>query len=330
MNKTEWKNYKKNNLKLVWRTANIGWNSTLPFKRPLMQFLKKNFSPENMYYKIQKLKFMISKKAVVPCLEYVVTTKCTMNCKHCNTFIPYFNEKTHCKPVTFEVFKKDIDTFLKAVDYIDYFGFVGGEPLLAKDLAKMIKYVCSKRKIHHIFLATNCTMNLSKELLNSMKNKKFAVQLSDYRDAKLKNGLTVKYQEYKKILSENGILFSHPQEDGERMTFQSMPELYQDQQNPEKMRRVFDNCWGQYCQMLCDGILTQCTLSVFISRTMELTPDIKSELVNIREKKSSRKLADEIIKFYAKPYSAFCNYCHTDNIIYGLPVGEQVEEACKI
>ena len=173
-------------------------------------------------------------------------------------------------------------------------------------------------------------MNLSKELLNSMKNKKFAVQLSDYRDAKLKNGLTVKYQEYKKILSENGILFSHPQEDGERMTFQSMPELYQDQQNPEKMRRVFDNCWGQYCQMLCDGILTQCTLSVFISRTMELTPDIKSELVNIREKKSSRKLADEIIKFYAKPYSAFCNYCHTDNIIYGLPVGEQVEEACKI
>ena len=52
MNKTEWKNYKKNNLKLVWRTANIGWNSTLPFKRPLMQFLKKNFSPENMYYKI--------------------------------------------------------------------------------------------------------------------------------------------------------------------------------------------------------------------------------------------------------------------------------------
>ncbi len=51
------------------------------------------------------------------------------------------------------------------------------------------------------------------------------------------------------------------------------------------MRRIFDNCWGQYCQMLCDGILTQCTLSVFISRTMELTHDIKSELVNIREKR---------------------------------------------
>ena len=114
MNKTEWKNYKKNNLKLVWRTANIGWNSTLPFKRPLMQFLKKNFSPENMYYKVQKIKFMISRKAVVPCLEYVVTTKCTMNCKHCNTFIPYFNEKTHFKPVSFEMFKKDIDTLLKS------------------------------------------------------------------------------------------------------------------------------------------------------------------------------------------------------------------------
>ncbi len=96
---------------------------------------------------------MISRKAVVPCLEYVVTTKCTMNCKHCNTFIPYFNEKTHFKPVSFEMFKKDIDTLLKAVDYIDYFGFVGGEPLLAKDLAKMIKYACSKEKNTSHFLS---------------------------------------------------------------------------------------------------------------------------------------------------------------------------------
>lgn len=330
MNKTEWKDYKKNNLKLLWRTANTGWCSTLPFKQPLIRFLKKNFSPEQIYFKIKKMRFKVVKKAILPCLEYVVTTRCTMNCKHCNTFIPYFTEETHFKPTTYETFKKDIDTLLKAVDYIEYFGFVGGEPLLVKDLAKMIKYACSKQKIHHVFLATNCTMNLTNELIKSMKNKKFAVQLSDYRDAKLKNSLTVKYEEYKNILKENGIIFSHPQEDRDRMNFQSMPKLYKDKQNPDKVKGCFDKCWGQYCQMLCDGIITQCTLSVFISRTMELTPEIKSEIVNIREKKSSRQLANEIIKFYAKPFSEFCHYCHSDNIIYGLPVGEQVEDECKI
>lgn len=330
MNYKEWRNYKTNNLKLVWNTAVISWCRALPYKRPLLSFLK-NFTGENIHYKLQKLRFQIKRKAVMPTCEYVVTTKCTMNCKHCNTFVPYFSENSHCKPVTFEQFKKDIDTLLKAVDYIDYFGFVGGEPLIVKDLAKMIKYALSKRQIHHVFLATNCTILPTKELLKVMKNKKFGVQLSDYSDVKnLKNNLTVKYEEYKKLLEENHIQFSHPHEDSKRLGFQSMPELYPDKQDEDKLRNTFNSCWGQYCQMLCDGILTQCTLSVFISRTMELTHDIKSELVNIREKKSSRKLADEIIKFYAKPYSAFCNYCHTENIVYGLPVGEQVEEVCKI
>ena len=104
-----------------------------------------------------------------------------------------------------------------------------------------------------------------------------------------------------------------------------MPELYPDRQDENKLTRVFDCCWGQYCYMLCDGILSQCTLSVYISRNMELSDDIKRELINIRESKSSKKLTQELINFYAKPFSAFCHYCHNDNIKYNLPVGEQVE-----
>lgn len=331
MNYKEWKNYKSNNLKLVWNTAANAWCSTLPYKRPVIKFLK-NFTGENLHYKMQKLRFLITKKAVMPTCEYVVTTKCTLNCKHCNTFIPYFSEKTHCKAVTFEQFKKDIDTLLKAVDYIDYFGFVGGEPLIAKDLPKMIKYALSKRKIHHVFLATNCTILPSKELLKVMKNKKFGVQLSDYSDVKnIKNNLTVKYKEFKKLLSDNKIQFTHPHEDTNRLGFQSMPELYPDTQDNEKLQKTFNSCWGRYCNMLCDGILTQCSLSVYITRNLELSPQIKNELVNIRETKPAKKLAEEIISFYARPFSAFCHYCHSENIVYWLPVGEQVEEVeCKI
>lgn len=324
MNKIEWQNYKKNNLKLTWKNATVGWCHSLPYKLPLVNFLQKNFSPERIHYKLQKFRFQIKQKAIMPTLEYVLTTKCTMNCKHCNTFIPYFTPETHAKPVTFEEFKKDLDTLLKAVDYIDYFGFVGGEPLIVKDLDKMIKYACSKKQLHHIFLATNCTILPSEDLLKAMKNKKFAVQLSDYRDVEFKTNITAKYLEWKQILTDNKILFSHPQEDSERQTFQSMPELYPDKQDDKKARAMFNCCWGQYCNMLCDGILTQCTLSVYITRNLELTDDVKKELVNIREEKSSRELADEIIKFYAKPNSAFCHYCHMENIQRGLPVGEQV------
>jgi len=324
MQKEQWNNFKKNNLKLAYRNADISWCSTLPYKLKLINYLKKNFTPEKIHYRLQKARFLITGKPVMPTCEYVVTTRCTMNCKHCNTFIPYFSSETHCKPVSFSQFKKDIDTLLKAVDYIDYFGFVGGEPLLVKDLDKMIKYAVSKRKMHHVFLATNCTILPDKKLLNAMKNKKFAVQLSDYRDVKFKNNVVVHYEEFKKILKENNILFSHPEEDNKRMSFQSMPELYKDKQDENKIKKMFNGCWGQYCNMLCDGFLTQCTLSVYITRNLELSREVKNELVNIREKKSVRKLTNEIIDFYAKPYSAFCHYCHADNIQSGLPCGEQI------
>lgn len=324
MNNSKWQNYKKNNLKLTWRNSTIGWCHTLPFKLKLINFLK-NLSPEMLHYRIQKMRFFITRKPIIPTLEYVVTTRCTMNCKHCNTFIPYFTKETHSPITTFEQFKKDLDILLKAVDYIDYFGFVGGEPMLAKDLHKMIKYACSKRKLRHIFLATNCTILPDKQLLEVMKNKKFAVQLSDYRDVKFKNNTVIKFKEFKQLLKDNKIQYSAPEEDANRMNFQSMPELYPDNQDEKLVKRMFDGCWGQYCNMLCEGILTQCTLSVYITRNLELTDDVQKELINIRQKQSTKTLTNKIIDFYAKPYSAFCQYCHCDNIQYGLPCGEQVE-----
>ena len=333
MNKAEWSNFKRNNIRLSWRTNTISWCRDLPFESKFIKFLQKNFSPERIHYKLQKLRFKILKKPAMYCVEYIVTTRCTMNCKHCNTFIPYFTNKTHCAPTSFEQFKQDIDNLLKAIDYIEFFGFVGGEPLISKDLDKMIDYACSKRKIKNVFLATNCTILPSQKLVKSMKNKKFGVQLSDYSNVKnIKNGLTSQYKEFKQILIDNNIKFSHPQEDISEVAFQSMPELYPDKRNDEKMKKMFDNCWGQYCNMICDGILTQCTLSVYISRNMELSEGIKKELVNIREKKPTKQLTEEIISFYAKPYSEFCHYCHNENIQYGLPCGEQLEEGeeCKI
>lgn len=328
MNKIDWQNYKQNNLKLIYKTITESWCNTLPYENKLIKFLKK-FSPDNLHYKLQKLRFLISGKPVMPTLEYVVTTKCTMNCKHCNTFIPYFTEKTHAKPVTFEQFKKDIDTLLKAVDYIEYFGFVGGEPMIAKDLPQMIKYACTKKQLHHIFLATNGTFLPDENMIKILKNKKVSVQLSDYRMVNFDNDIKVQFNEYKKIILDNKINIELGATENNPY-FYEMPKLFVDKREPKEMQRIFKNCWGQYCNMLCDGLLTQCTISVYMSRNMELSDEIKEELVNIREKKSSKQLRDEIIRFYAKPYSQFCNYCHTPKEYVLVPRGEQAPKDAKL
>ncbi|WP_156802850.1 radical SAM protein [Desulfovibrio sp. 6_1_46AFAA] len=288
--------------------------------------MKKFKYGEVIYNNYMKFRFFITKKPAMPILEYVVTTKCTMNCKHCNTFIPYFTNQTHVKPVGFEEFKNDLDTILKSVDFIMFLGFVGGEPLLAKDLHKMLAYALKQKKVRHVFLATNCTLLPSKELLEVMKNKKFAVQISDYRNVKLKNNMTVKYDEFKRMCIKNDIRMSNFQEKREAMNWQTMPDLYKDRQNAIYIQNQYDKCWGRYCNMLCDGILTQCTLSVYINRNMEITPQIQNELVDIRKNKNTKELTKKIINFYSRPYSEFCHYCHCDKIEYGLPCGEQVED----
>ena len=138
MNKCEWNNYVENNINQVWWWANQEWVVEL-LNFPLIYTLKKFKFGKSLHKLLLKARFHITKKPVMPIAEYMVTTRCTLNCKHCNSFMPKFKDETHIKFATFEDFKNDIDKLLKSVDYINFLGFVGGEPTLAKDLAKMIK-----------------------------------------------------------------------------------------------------------------------------------------------------------------------------------------------
>ena len=243
--------------------------------------------------------------------------------------MPEFTDKTHIKIATFEEFKNDLDKVLDAVDYINFFGFVGGEPTLAKDLAKMIEYTCSKKQIRQVFIATNCTILPSEELLEAMKNKKFAVQPSDYSHVKnIKNGVVVRYDEFKQLLSDNGVKYNNYQEKREAVTWFSLPAVYLDKQKDDICKCNHDNC-VQICNILCDGFLIPCTMSVHIWRNLELTPEIEKEAVNVRGAKSKKELTNELIDFFARPYSAFCHYCHFENIKYDLPCGEQVEDSIE-
>ena len=52
MNKEQWRNFKKNNLKLTWRNATASWCKTLPYKLQLIDFLKENEEFVTKFYDI--------------------------------------------------------------------------------------------------------------------------------------------------------------------------------------------------------------------------------------------------------------------------------------
>ncbi len=225
---------------------------------------------------------------------------------------------------TFQEFKNDIDKLLKSVDFINILGFVGGEPTLSNDLAEMIEYACSKKQIHQVFLATNCTILPSEKLIKAMQNKKFAAQLSDYSHVKnIKNGVTVKYDKWKDTLVQNHIRFNNYQEKREANTWFSLPEVYIDEQDAQKVKKTWRNC-VQICNILSNGILLPCTMSVHIYKNLEHTKAIDDEVINIRNL-SDKELTKRLTENFKKPNSAFCHYCHFENIVTGLPCGEQIE-----
>lgn len=112
-------------------------------------------------------------------MDMAVTTKCTFNCRHCNMFIPYYQS---CQNYTFEELKNNIDLFFNRIDYIGYFQLIGGEPLLNKELDKVIVYLEEnyRKQYGKLSLTSNGSIIPSDNLLEVLKKYEVVFSISDY------------------------------------------------------------------------------------------------------------------------------------------------------
>ena len=112
-------------------------------------------------------------------VDMTITTKCTLNCRHCNLFIPY--HKTHVN-FSFEELKRNIDLFFERIDFVTYFGLIGGETFLHPELEKCIVYLGEnyRNQIGRITVVTNGTVFPTDSLLKVIKKYDMYLSISDY------------------------------------------------------------------------------------------------------------------------------------------------------
>lgn len=112
-------------------------------------------------------------------VDMTITTKCTLNCRHCNLFIPYHKEKVN---FSFEEMKQNIDLFFERIDFVTYFGLIGGETFLNPDLQRCIEYLGEnyRNQIGRITVITNGTVTPSDSLLQAIKKYNMYLSISDY------------------------------------------------------------------------------------------------------------------------------------------------------
>ena len=115
-------------------------------------------------------------------VDMTVTTKCTLNCRHCNLFIPY--QKKHVD-FAFAELKRNIDLFFQRVDFVTEFGMIGGETFLNPCLEDIIVHLGEhyREQIGRIWVTTNGTVMPPESLFRAIKKYNVHMSISDYTKA---------------------------------------------------------------------------------------------------------------------------------------------------
>ena len=112
-----------------------------------------------------------------------LTTLCTLNCKNCMQFLPYW-KPGHRKENSLEEIKENIDIYFQCVDYVLDFDIVGGEPFLYHYLNEFIQYIGEnyRDRIGYVGFITNGTIVPSNDTFELMKKYRFDISISDYSE----------------------------------------------------------------------------------------------------------------------------------------------------
>lgn len=144
------------------------------------------------------------KKVCLMEVHSTITSRCTLKCKHCNMFMPYYKEHVD---YTAKDILEDLELLFRHVDYIVAYRILGGEPLINNELEDMIKQIGDRYgdRIGNIGIITNGTLLPDEKLIETSKKYNVKFDFSDYTDVV---DYKKRFDESVKIVSDAGLRYS--------------------------------------------------------------------------------------------------------------------------
>ncbi len=254
--------------------------------------------------KISKLKELSIKinnaldRIDIPQIEFNLTTRCTLRCKHCSNFIPQIKSDEHSS-ISIEEFKIELDNLLKAAHRIKNLILIGGEPLLVKNLDEYIVYAASKNQVERVWIVTNGTLLIPEKVLSTAKkyNHKFTIWLSNYsKNEELKSKL--KHEEILKQIQDANLDYDYKQD---------LSWGYTSPINSEALRNTsyeyFEEC-SNHCVSVFANKMYVCPRAGIFALKGIYSPK-ENETIDLSNRVSKKQLKT----FYSQEYFSACNYC---------------------
>ena len=279
---------------------------------PEFYFEKKIDTPMIAYMRLQA-EFYCLGAGALKVLNVIVTERCTLRCKECLFFMPYYKNP---RDYDWDGLKKSLSRLLEHESF--HFVLVeGGEIFLYKKLPELLEMLISSPQIERIIPVTNGTIIPNKQTLELLKNPKIDFRISNYGEHSHRLGELVD------LLKLEGVPFFVKRPFWQRLAEICPPYFRSD----EEVQDTFFNC----CKFsggpfLVDGKLYKCAFAANACNLGVIPKSYRDIVDLLSEPYDGEKMKEQINQLYKREnFIEACRYCRgrgwqTEQV----PVAEQM------
>jgi hypothetical protein len=223
------------------------------------------------------------------------------------------------------------DKFFQIVDYVGWYEFSGGEPLLHNQLPDMVEHVIKySSQFEKLLIITNGTLmpteTLEKVLIQHRN--KMLIQISHY------GAVSIKADEFAKRLKDNNVdvqikkYFGNDQHFGGWVDY---GDFKLKNRSESQLQSIFSRCGATKMNgnmTTHNGKIHWCVPSARLMTVLGHIPDADSEYIDLFDDTLSvQEQRKKIENLYSKKYISACNYCSGDfgsETAKRYPAGEQI------
>ena len=276
-------------------------------------------------YKLYIIARFLFGKIDLPYLQIVVTTKCSLQCRDCHDLMPQIPNESHYNGILENIIT-DLNIILNNVSSIASIRILGGEPLLFKDLPKLLNFIKNQNKIKSFDIISNATIKFNSDLIKELKNcfkvRVFIDDYTQYTNKATKQKLNTIIGELNQNKIKCFVLNS-----GSADSWFETGKVFKRNRKRTDIINNFLTC-GMYCVSYI-GSQNDKSGSIFICpRASSMSKIFGIEKFNGDYiALDSKTLNQDFINFYTKDFFECCDYCHDmDKPKKMIPAGIQIDK----
>ena len=251
----------------------------------------------------------------VKSLDIVLTERCSLKCIDCSNLMQYYEAPIGAEV---ELLVESLRLFLSNVDFVSELRLIGGEPLVSRNVEKVLEVIYEFVNFNKIVLYTNGTVIPKDSTLALLSDHRVWIKISDY------GPVSRKAQALSDMCRILGINCIH-----EIVTeWEDVGRILDRGRTEEQNKTVFGNCCVNDTLTLLHGHLYACPFSAHTDN-LGLLNDADGDRVDVV---ASRDLKKDIKTIYQeKDVLVACNLCNgRDHVVAKVPAGVQTKRPLQI